>query len=152
MTDQNQAETILLTSREVRNIVAAFQCLGDGDIKLNWDKFLALSEYSTINSARTNFAGLKKKLSLATPHKYYVVSATDATMTPKPSPRKPHAKTPTKSKVDAPATDTPTKRKKHPTEDTTPLKRPKGEDAVKQEVKAEETEETPAVAEEDPDD
>ncbi|KAL8917467.1 MAG: hypothetical protein Q9172_005847 [Xanthocarpia lactea] len=146
MTDQSQATTTLLSNREVAHIVAAFQSLKDGEINLDWDKFVALSEYSTVNSARSHFSGLKKKLSLATTDNYYVASTTNGT--PNSTPRKPRGKGPTKSKAD----DKPTKRKDPPTEDNTPSKRSKKVDAVKQEVEAEETEETPPVAEEEADD
>ncbi len=104
---------------------------------------MALSEYSTVNSARSHFSGLKKKLSLATTDNYYVASATNGT--PNSTPRKPRGKGPAKSKAD----DKSTKRKEPPTEDNTPSKRSKKVDAVKQE---EETEETPAAAEDDDND
>ena len=107
---------------------------------------MALSEYSTVNSARSHFSGLKKKLSLATTDNYYVASATNGT--PNSTPRKPRGKGPAKSKAD----DKPTKRKDPPTEDNTPSKRSKKVDAVKQEEETEETEETPAAAEDDDDD
>lgn len=97
---------------------------------------MALSEYSTVNSARSHFSGLKKKLSMATTDNYYVATATNGT--PKSSPRKPRAKAPAKSKDDTPAPKSPNKRKDHPTKDATPSKRSKDDGAVKKEEDAEE--------------
>ncbi|KAL8806464.1 MAG: hypothetical protein Q9200_005035 [Gallowayella weberi] len=109
-----------LTKREVELAVAALQSLDGGSIKLDMDKFVALTNYANVHSASVHFSSLKKKLSNATKENYFVASpdAKTAKATPqkggsgKTNPKSKDPETPTKHKASEDLHSTSAKRTK----------------------------------------
>ncbi|KAL9017678.1 MAG: hypothetical protein Q9185_005012 [Variospora sp. 1 TL-2023] len=68
-----------LTSRETELLIIAFQCLEDGDIKIDYDKFAKMAEYEKRKTAVTILGGLiKRKISSSTVDSFSVVANSKA--------------------------------------------------------------------------
>ncbi|KAL8827686.1 MAG: hypothetical protein Q9170_006917 [Blastenia crenularia] len=109
-----------LTARDTELVVLAFQCLQEGNLKVDWERFAKMGEFKNKASANASFGFLvKHKLSQATLDNFYVAHASgmaNSGSTPRkraaPKPKTPAAKDGGEENGNPDAAETPTKPKK----------------------------------------
>ncbi|KAL8934583.1 MAG: hypothetical protein Q9211_005153 [Gyalolechia sp. 1 TL-2023] len=91
-----------LTQRETEHVVMAIQCLKDGNLPLDWDKFVIMADFKNRASANSSFGSLvRSKLSPATIDNHYVAHSSPAANTvTTPKKRTPKAKAAAADKAD----------------------------------------------------